>query len=241
MANCVKTKVSDSYLQLTNFINELPVWMESGKGVVIYKGRNQLVEFEVAGVKVVVKAFCKPNFINRIAYGFLRASKAARSYDYAQILIKAGIPTPTPVGYYTERNGLLFGKSYYVCLKSECPYTYKDLLNQDFPNKERFLEAIGAHTAKIHNSGFLHKDYSRGNILFKEMENGDIHIEIIDLNRIKFHKIGLEEGCRNFERLPSTPQMRRIMANAYAAARGFNKSECFQLISRFCDMRNEKF
>ena len=43
----------------------------------------------------------------------------------------------------------------------------------------------------------------------------------------------MKDGCKNFERLPATPQMQRWFAIEYASARNFNEDECFSLIEKF--------
>ena len=59
----------------------------------------------------------------------------------------------------------------------------------------------------------------------------EVKLEIIDLNRIRFQKVNMEKGCKNFERLPGTPEMIRIMAEEYAKARGFDALKCYEIIS----------
>lgn len=230
MANIKSITVSPKYSQLKEFVQNLPSLWDAGEGKVIYKGRNELREMECKGITMVVKEFRIPNLVNRLAYGVLRPSKARRSYEYAQMLLEHGIGTPEPVGYCTERNGILFGRSYYACLKSECPYTYVHLMNGDYPNQERVLRAIARLTATIHELGWIHKDYSRGNILFKETPE-KVKLEIIDLNRIRFQKVDMIKGCKNFERLPGNEEMLRIMADEYARARGFDADRCYEIIS----------
>ncbi len=224
--------VNEVYADFSSFIKVLPVYFKNDEGKVIYKGRNELREFRYKGMDLVVKSFRKPNLVNQIVYGLFRSSKAERSYEYANMLLKSGIGSPRPVAYYTERAGLFFTRSYYVSLKSECPYTYYDLVKTDFPGQEQVLRAIARTTAAMHEHGYLHKDYSRGNILFRET-NGDVKVEIIDLNRIRFMEIGMEMGCKNFERLPGTRKMFAVLADEYAKARGFDFCKCFQLMRQY--------
>lgn len=224
--------VNPKYAHLQTYMEQLDERWDRGEGKVIYKGRNELREMEYEGITIVVKAFRQPNLVNRIAYGLVRPSKASRSYSYAQMLLSKGIGTPEPVAFHTQRSGFFFGRSFYACLKSECPHTYVRLMGGDYPRQERVLKAIARVTARFHDLGWIHRDYSRGNILFHETPEG-VKIEIIDLNRIRFRKVDMEEGCRNFERLPGTPEMLRIMAEEYAQARGFDPEECFRLISRY--------
>lgn len=216
-----------NYRSFLPFIKQLPEAFAHQEGQLLYKGRNELRLLQYQGVELVVKSFQIPNWVNRIAYGLFRSSKAQRSFEYAERLLQLGIGTPEPIGYYTERKGLLFHRSYYVSRRSICPYTFADLLQQPFAEEEAILQAIARTTAHLHEQGLLHKDYSRGNILFARTEKG-VHVEIIDLNRIRFKQIGWEEGCRNFERLPLTDRMLTTLTKAYAQARGFDEEQCLQ-------------
>jgi Ser/Thr protein kinase RdoA (MazF antagonist) len=80
----------------------------------------------------------------------------------------------------------------------------------------------------------VHQDYSRGNILFGKSADGQVRVELIDLNRIRFHTVDIHEGCQNFaERLPANDQQRRIMAEVYANERHFDADECYRLMSKY--------
>ncbi len=228
----MQTVLHEKFADLLPFIQSLPSNFEKGEGKVIYKGRNELREFQYKGYDLVVKSFRKPNLINQIAYGTFRSSKAQRSYEYAEMFLKAGIGTPQPVGYITERKGVLLQHSYYVCLKSACPYTFNDLLTRDFPRFEEIIQAVAKTTAHIHEKGYLHKDYSAGNILFRD-DTKEIQVEIIDLNRMKFGKVGLEKACKNFERLPQTGRILPLMAQTYAFFRGFTAHDCYKRMKRY--------
>ena len=217
---------------VTYFVRALPVHFSCGRGKVIYKRRNELRQLTYGGQQLVVKQFAIPHPLNRLVYGWLRKSKAQRSYEYAILLISKGIGTPCPVAWQTERNLLLMGRSYFVSEQSSCPYTYADILSGSIPaaDEERYLRLIAQMVARLHDQGMVHQDLSRGNILFGD---GD-RVELIDLNRIRFRKVGMEEGCRNFaERLPATPQQRRLMAEAYAQTRDFDVDQCLMLMNQY--------
>ena len=227
-----KIHVHPDYAHLSAFVYHLPTRFKTD-GEYIYKGRNQLKRFDIQGCKVIVKSYRLPIFINRLIYGLLRPSKAERSYDYALRFLAAGIGTPHPVGFIAERQHGLMGQSYFVCLESSCNYLYKDFAQHTFQHQEAILEAIGRTTAQMHEAQFLHKDYSAGNILFRD--ELPVPIEIIDLNRMRFHKISQREGCKNFERLPGTPQMFAQMGAAYAKTRKMDVKQCISLIEEFHD------
>lgn len=108
-------------------------------------------------------------------------------------------------------------------------------------SRAEVLTAIGRTTALIHRAGYLHRDYSRGNILFGTDADGRVSIQIVDLNRMLTHRrISLRLGCKNFERLPATPHMRHLMAQAYAQARGFDPTECERLMARYRRQQAER-
>lgn len=235
-----RQNIAPDFAALSSFVASLPEIFERGEGEIIYDGRNQLRRFVVDGHRLIVKSFRVPNLVNRIAYGWLRASKAQRSFEYAAMLRETGIGSPAPVAWLTERVplalpfcGSLLTRSYYVCLESTLPYSYKDVLAGTLaPDVERrALEAIARTTARLHNHGWLHKDYSRGNILFgpaapssaagaDNSSSESIDVEIIDLNRIRFGAVSLEAGLANlFERLPASPEQHKIMESAYREAR----------------------
>jgi hypothetical protein len=64
--------------------------------------------------------------------------------------------------------------------------------------------------------------------------DGQVLVELIDLNRLRFHQVDLDEGCKNFaERLPANDRQRRIMAEVYARIRHFDADECFRLMEKY--------
>lgn len=220
------------YTALKEFILSLPERFKRGEGTVIHRGRNELRTFEYEGQRYVVKSFHAPHLVNRFVYGIFRPSKAKRSYEHAEKLLQIGVGTPQPVGYMNIRCGLLFDKSYYISLESACTHLYQELFEQTFPYEEEVLRAIGRVTAVLHEHGYAHKDYGRANILFQKTEEG-IQIELVDLNRMAIGPLDIKAGCKNFERLPATPQMHRWLAEEYAKARGFNADECFKLMTAY--------
>ena len=230
--------VAPSFSKLAGFIATLPVCFDS-EGVVIYKGRNVLKEFEVDGYRLIVKSYRRPHLLNRLAYTYFRLSKAARAYVYADRLRGLEIGSPAPVGYCSVGN-ILLDKSYFVSVKSECPYTYRDFKTHHFVREKEILQEIARLAAKMHEAGFLHKDFSAGNILFRENAGGNIEVEIIDLNRMAFGKVDMQKGCKNFERLPATDEMLSVMAKSYADIRGFDADECFRLMRKFIDVEENR-
>ena len=233
------------YEGLAPFVRSLPDAFARGEGTLIHDGRNQLRILAHEGVEYVVKSYQVPILLNRLVYGVLRPSKAERALLNAQRLLDIGIGSPRPVGFINIRHGLLFTHSYMVTLRSRCPYRYDMLLDRQFDCLEQVCREVGRCTALMHEHGMYNMDYSRGNILFdlspRPTRQGDrmvsdtqdavrVRLEMVDLNRIRFGRVGMRKGCRNFDRLPATPDMHRWMAEEYARLRGFDPEECYRLI-----------
>lgn len=225
--------LSQGYEGLKDFVLSLPERFKKGDGKVIHNMRNQVRCIDYDGAVYVVKSFKRPNVINRWVYGVFRRSKAERAYCNAMLYEKAGVGTPKPIGYLNIRNGLAFGQSYFVTLKSSCPWRYEDLFTHKLPYADEVLAEVGRITGILHDHGMVHKDYGRANILFEKNSKGKIRLDIVDLNRMAFGKVDIKQGCKNFERLPATPHMQRIMADAYARERGFDAEECYRLIRKY--------
>ncbi len=218
---------------VADFIASLPAVFD-GEEDVVCSGRDALKRFRVEGENYMVKAYSLPHLVNRFVYRTLRVSKAERAYRYGLGLERLGVGTPKPLGFVTTGWWLLMGRSFFVSKESECPYTYRDFENQDFPNRADILRAIAQTTARLHSAAWLHKDYSAENILFRTLPDGRVQTEIINLNRLRFGEVDMVSGCRNFVRLPGTPEMLRIMAEAYAEARGYEPDACYRLILDAC-------
>lgn len=219
-----KTVVHPSFENLQSFMLRLPsIFLQQGE--TMWRERNELRLFRQDGYELAVKSYRRPHALNAVIYGFLRASKAERAYRHALQLLAAGVGTPAPVGFITCRRYFLFADSYSVTLRSACPYTYRDFATRTFARRNEILEAIARTTARMHENGILHRDYSAGNILFDDAP-GTVTVEIVDLNRMSFGKVGLKKGCQNFERLPATDDMIAVMATCYAKERGFDPETC---------------
>ena len=217
------------YQFLSDFMYSLPKLFKEEQGKLIHNGRNQLRVFTVDGENYVVKSFKRPHFINQWVYGLFRPSKAKRSYEHSLLLQEIGVGVPQPIGYFNIRCGLLFDKSYYVCKESKCTHVYQELFESKFDYEEDVLRAVGRLSALLHNNGYAHKDFGRGNILFEKVGE-QVVLELVDLNRLLIGPLSIEAGCKNLERLPATPQMHRWIAEEYGKARGFDVEQCYNLL-----------
>lgn len=235
-----KVKISAEYQDLEYWVKSLPVRWNNKEGIVVHNRRNELREMSFNNVDMVVKSFAIPNLVNRFVYGVFRKSKAQRSYEYAEKLNSLGIKSPMPIAFYTERCGFLFSHSYYVSKKSNCRYTFYDVIdNPALENRDLYLCCVGRMTAKMHAAGIYPLDYSGGNILL-DVVDGEPQFELVDLNRMAFGKIDMDKGCRGFERLNVEPIALKIMAQEYAKERGFDEAKCVELVQKYRWYKHQK-
>lgn len=219
---------------IENFHNE---------GKLMYDGsRNTVKSFKIDDQEIVIKAFKPPHLLNKIIYRFFRKSKARRSYEYAQKLQELNIGTPTPIAYFENHSTFLFKDSYYVSAYLKSDLDYRDLIEiPNYPDQENILKQFTAFTKSLHDNGILFKDHSPGNTLIKNIGDGKYQFYLVDLNRMKFKNLGLEERISNFSKLTPKKEMVKVMAYTYAELGGFNKEEIFQKMWKMTEDFQNKY
>ena len=191
----------------------------------IHKARNELKVLSYDGIDLVVKSFKVPNIINKIAYTYLRDSKAKKSYEYS---LKIGEFTPEPIGYIEFFDGGLLSESYFVSEKFDYDFTIREpLLFDGFEDKRGILKAFARFTYALHENNIFHNDYSPGNILIKKEENEYI-FKIVDINRMKFYSLGLEDRAKNFSKLWARDDELEIIGQEYASIAGLDEKVLVQ-------------
>ncbi len=210
----MNVKLNPNYPHLLPLIENLDEHFQKSS-TILYDARNQIRVVSFEGEDYVVKAFKVPNLINRIAYRYFRPSKAKRSYEYS---LKIGKELcPEPVAYIEEYNVTLLAKSYYISRFYNYDYTIQVLLyDDDFKERKQILEAFADFTFHLHEKGILHRDYSHGNILVKKL-GAEYQFKVIDVNRMQFKELDIEERMNNFSRLNPNDKGLKIITEKYAS------------------------
>lgn len=178
----------------------------------IHKARNELKIIKANNLSTVVKAFKIPNIINRVAYSFIRDSKAKKSYDNS---IKIDKYTPKAIGYIEFFTFGLLSESYFISEEFKYDFTIREpLLDADFNDANEIFRAFARFTLELHNDGIFHNDYSPGNILIKK-ENDAYSFKIVDINRMKFIELSITNRAKNFSKLWAHDYILEIMADEY--------------------------
>ena len=193
------------------------------EGDLIVKGSRNTIKSNVLGKeKVNIKYFKKPGTLKSVIYSFFRSTKAKRSFDYANYLLENNIPTPFPMAYIEERNTLgLLGDSYYVSEQMDYDFTIRELIHDpSFPERNIILEQFTEFTFKMHEARVNFLDHSPGNTLVIKKEQGKYDFYLIDLNRMQFEDLSIEDRMDNFKKMWLSRTMVKVIAKKYAELSG---------------------
>ena len=178
--------------------------------------RNKIKKAILNNTNLCIKAFKEPNVFNSVAYTFFRKSKAQRSFEYANRLLKLDILTPTPIAFIEFKKKGLIDKTFYISEQLDYDLTFRDLTqNLDYPDHENILRAFTRFTNKLHNRGVLFLDHSPGNTLIKK-KMGRYDFYLVDLNRMKFGNLSFGARISNFKRLTIHASMIATMSDEMA-------------------------
>ena len=223
--------INPKYSEISEFIISLPNLILSD-GEMIHNGRNMIKSITAPnGIKLNVKRYHKPTWINAFVYSSgIRKPKGARAYEYSNILLDNEIETPESVAYIEDRRLGILGYSYYISI--QCPYSHRlyELGDAHPSDYEPLGKALAAFAASMHDKGFLHRDFSPGNILWEKDRQGHYNFSVVDINRMYFGKVSALMGSRNFSRLWGPKRFIQLMVEEYANLRGANASQCLEAV-----------
>jgi len=204
---------------------------------IIHKARNEIKVVTYKNKNYVIKSFKVPNLINKIIYTFFKSSKAKKSYDNS---IKIEDFVPKPIGYFENFKFGLLHDSYFVSEQFKFDFTIREpLLDSSFMDKESIFKQFANFTFKLHQQGILHKDYSPGNILIKK-DNDNYIFKIVDINRMEFKELKLEERLKNFAKLWAKDDDLKIIISEYAKIINEDEHYCISLALKFSQAHKDK-
>lgn len=214
--------------------NKIPSWTVLLERLVscskvLQDGRNTTKQIDCDDLRIVVKAFKKPPFLQGLIYTFLRKSKARRAYEYALQLDALGIATHPPIAYREERKFGRLNNSYFASERIDYDFSIRDVLQNGENADQKILKAFVEFTFSLHRAGVLHLDYTPGNILIKKTDKS-LTFSIIDINRMKFGEVSEKQGVENFFNLTSNKQTLRDIAKLYATCRGGDANQYYKIL-----------
>ncbi len=227
----MKIVVAKSYKK-NQIIDLLSSYDKNGK--FFWNKRNTIKIFKVAKEEWNVKSFKIPNFINQFAYKYIRKSKAQRSFEHAQQLLIRGINTPKPIAFVENYTLLGLGKSFYISENLRYDFTFKELFDENFPNRKHILNQFTKFTFELHEKGIHHFDHSMGNTLIVAKEKNQYAFYLIDLNRMVFEDMDYDMRIKNFDRLSLSSEMIEIISKKYAELVNKDVSQVNKYMTEVC-------
>ncbi|OCB78705.1 lipopolysaccharide kinase InaA family protein [Flavobacterium crassostreae] len=198
------------------------------QGELIVQGsRNTIKSNFLGNQKVNIKFFAKPGVFKSIIYSFFRSTKAKRSFDYANYLLEHNIRTPFPVAYLEDRNGWnLLAESYYLCQQLDYDFTIRELIHQPwFVDRNLILQQFAQFTYQMHQARINFLDHSPGNTLVVQTGAQKYDFYLIDLNRMRFEDLSIEQRMDNFKKMWLSKTMVKVIAKAYAELSGYPEEQ----------------
>ncbi len=201
------------------------------EGETIHRKRNLIKVFDMNGLKVNVKRYHIPSSINRYVYSYgIRKPKGLRAYEYPAILLDRNIETPEPIAYIEYRNpaGLL-GYTYFLSVQCDYEHTLYEVGNAERGTYEELAKQVAHFAAQMHLRGVLHKDFTPGNILWKE-DNQGYHFCVVDINRMYFGRVSARKGLLNLKKLWGPKLFIEILVREYACERHIDEKWALSVV-----------
>ncbi|MEN8194535.1 MAG: lipopolysaccharide kinase InaA family protein [Bacteroidota bacterium] len=203
----------------------------------IWDKRNKIKTIFFDEQEMTIKSFKIPHFMNKIAYTFLRDSKAKRSYSNSMEILEF---VPKPIGYTEYENFGLLHDSYFVCERYAYDFTIREvLLQNNFEGREKIFKQFAAFTHALHMKGVKHLDYSPGNILIKKLDD-NYEFKIIDVNRMQFKTLTAIERLENFSKLWAQDNDLSLIIDTYAKLIEMDVKEAFNIALKASQKHKDK-
>lgn len=196
--------------------------------------RNVIKVFSIGDLQINIKSFKKPNLLNSLIYGYIRKSKAQRSFEYAQILLSKGIGTPQPFTYYENKGLTGLAESYYFSLQQDVDLMFRNLIFEpNYPNRDEIIRQSANFFFKIHNLGIEFIDNTAGNTLIKKVTDNEYVFYLVDLNRMSFHnELSLNQRIKNIAKLTNDGYVNKVFSEVYASLYGVETAIFYNLLMK---------
>ena len=226
----MKIILNPKYESLREYLTNLEEHFDK-EGKEIFRDRNVIRTLKVNGLTLCVKKYAQPSLRGRLAQRIYKSTKGKMAYFKPLSLRERGFESPEPIAYVKYNKGLTQTTTYFVCLHSSYRYSMKDATKMNSEERAELITAFAHFVARLHRSGFMHRDFSSDNILFDKIAGRD-HFELIDTNSLQIGRpISIEKGCANLAKLNGDDQFFSALAQAYGLARECDAELCQKYIN----------
>jgi tRNA A-37 threonylcarbamoyl transferase component Bud32 len=184
---------------------------------VIHDARNTVYRCHALGSELVVKRFSYGKRWPQRLISDRRPSKAVRSFAIAERLLAARVPTPEPIAAVDRRQGDHLVRAYYCCRHLAHDGSARDLQGAAAGERTPIIRALGHFAAFLHGQGILHRDFNSSNVLIVQRGRPQPEFFLIDLNRIRFGRVGALRGLYNLLLLGFRGEDAGVLLDGYCA------------------------
>ncbi len=224
----MKLLVNPKYEQLREYLKHIDTHFHRD-GKEIHSGRNVIRTLEVDGLTLCVKRYGTLSLRRKLARSF-RNAKGKQAYYRPLLMRERGYMSPDPIAFVRYRRGLFRTDSYFICILSDYKHHLSELLQVAKEERDEITRQFAIFAARLHEDGFLHRDFSADNILYDLFDNR-YRFALIDTNSMRCGKaVSIERGCANFARLNGDGEFFALLAQVYAAERKADAELCLRLI-----------
>jgi tRNA A-37 threonylcarbamoyl transferase component Bud32 len=175
----------------------LDEWRAEGRVAVVKKGPHRVVyRVDLPQGAVYVKHFLVPGVKSKVRQ-WLRRGKGRNEGRRTRYLDGIGVPTITPIALGEQRKRKFLFENYLITPEIPDAVPLDEFVEKSLPTwpadrksrvRRRLAEALGVLTARLHNAGFLHRDFHPGNVLVR-IEDGDRPtLAMIDLDALQVRR-----------------------------------------------------
>lgn len=225
----MKIILNPKYQHLRPYLEHLEEHFDR-EGKEIFRDRNVIRTLKAGGLTLCVKRYAPPSLRGRLATRLYKTPKGKKAYYRPLELRERGFDSPEPVAFVKYSKGLVTSTTYFVCLLSDYRHDLSAIATLDDGERQEATKAFALFAARMHEDGFLHRDFSPGNILF-DKRDGRFRFTLLDTNSLRAGRpVSLEKGCANFARIAGDEEFDDLLARTYAEARHADAALCRRLM-----------
>ncbi|MFA5554209.1 MAG: lipopolysaccharide kinase InaA family protein [Phycisphaerae bacterium] len=151
-----------------SFIRQIDKLMSNGK--ILKDGNTCYVsQIRFSGIELVIKRYNHKGFFHAIRNS-IKGSRASKCWLNGHLLAMLNIPTPKPLAFFEQHEGLVIRQSYIITEYIDCP-KLSEILRQpdtDTEKKQRLKKLAAVTVDKMHRNKITHGDLKHSNILIRE-------------------------------------------------------------------------
>ena len=226
----MKILLNPKYEHLRSYMTHLEEHFER-EGREIHSGRNSIRTLQVEGLTLCVKRFAQATFRREVQQLIYKTSKGKQAFLRPMMLRERGFESPESVALVRYRHGLWHTTAYYVCLLSSYRYSLDRLGEASVEDQRDITDSFACFAARLHERGFLHRDFSSSNILYAKVGPRKQYT-LSATNSIRCGSgVSIETGCRNLAQLTGSEAFFAQLVRVYAAERKADPALCARLVN----------